>query len=71
MDFEFTNTFYVDNADLRQMYLLCKKKNYTPQQALNEVASGWDDVDFYTVGFVEEQIIEEINRRLEQSKDCD
>ena len=71
MDFEFTSIFYVDNADLRQMYLLCKKKNYTPQQALNEVASGWDDVDFYTVGFVEEQIIEEINRRLEQSKGCD
>lgn len=71
MDFDFTGTFYVGSEDLRQMYLLCKKRNYTPQQALNEVSSGWDDADFYTVGFVEEQIIEEINRRLEQSKDCD
>lgn len=68
MDFEFTSSFHVDNAYLRQMYLLCKKKNYTPQEALNDVASGWDDVDFYTVGFVEEQIIAEINRRLKQSE---
>lgn len=71
MEFEFTDTFYVDNADLRQMYLLCKEKNYTPQEALNDVSSGWDDPDFYAVGFVEEQIIAEINRRLEQSKGCD
>jgi hypothetical protein len=71
MEFEFTDTFYVDSEDLRQMYLLCKKKNYTPQEALNEVSSGWEDFEFYTVAFVEEQIIAEINRRLEQSKGCD
>lgn len=71
MEFEFTDIFYVDNEDLRQMYLLCKDKNYTPQEALNEVSSGWEDFEFYTVCFVEEQIIAEINRRLEQSKGCD
>lgn len=71
MEFEFTDTFYVSSDDLRQMYLLCKEKNYTPQEALNDVSSGWEDFEFYTVCFVEEQIIAEINRRLEQSKGCD
>ena len=71
MEFEFTNTFYVNEVDLEKMCFLCKKENYTPQEALNDVSSGWDDFDFYTVGYVEEQIITEINRRLEQSKGCD
>ena len=67
MEFEYTNSFYVEPNDLREMYLLCKNKGYTPQKALNEVASSWDDYDFYAVGFVEDQIIEEINRRLSQT----
>lgn len=67
MEFEYTDSFYVEPSDLREMYFLCKNKGYTPQEALNEVASGWDDYDFYAVGFVEDQIIEEINRRLSQT----
>lgn len=64
MEFEYTDTFYVSDYDLGEMYLLCKSRGYTPQEALREVASGWDDVDYYMVGLVEDQIIEEINRRL-------
>ena len=67
MEFEYTDSFYVEPSDLREMYLLWKNKGYTPQEALDYVASGWDDYDFYAVGFVEEQIIEEINRRLSQT----
>lgn len=67
MEFEYTSSVYVEPSDLREMYLLCKNKGYTPQEALGYVASGWDDCDFYAVGFVEEQIIEEINRRLSQT----
>lgn len=68
MEFEYTDVFYVESSDLREMYLLCKNKGYTPQEALKEVSSGWDDSDFYTVGLVADQIIEEINRRLSQTK---
>jgi hypothetical protein len=67
MEFEYTDIFYVESSDLREMYLLCKNKGYTPQEALQEVASGWDDSDFYAVGLVADQIIEEINRRLSQT----
>lgn len=68
MEFEYTDVFYVDEVDLREMYLLCKNKGYTPQEALDDVASGWDDADFYSVGNVEDQIIAEIERRLAQTK---
>lgn len=69
MEFEFTDTFYVSEIDLEKMCSLCREKNYTPQEALNEVSCGWEDFEFYTVAFVEEQIIAEINRRL--NKGCD
>jgi hypothetical protein len=68
MEFEFTDTFYVNEVDLEEMCDWCKK-GYTPQEALNIVSSDWDDPDFYAVGYVEEQIIAEINRRL--NKGCD
>lgn len=67
MEFEYTDTIYVDPSDLRRMYLLCKNEGYTPREALEEVSCGWDDVDYYSVGLVADQIIEEINRRLFQT----
>ena len=66
MDFDYQGSVYIEPSDLREMYLLCKNNGYTPQDALNEVASGWDDYDFYAVGQVEDQIIAEIERRLAQ-----
>lgn len=68
MEFDFEGTFYVEPMDLREMYLLCKKNGYTPQQALNCVSASWDDCDFYLVGMVEDKIIAEIEHRLKQSE---
>ena len=65
--YDIDTSSFVEPNDLRKMYLLCKNKGYTPQEALNEVASGWDDSEFYIVGLVEDQIIEEIYRRLSQT----
>lgn len=67
MEFEYTDTVYVSPSDLRKMYFLCKKNGCTPKQAICEVTMGWDDCDFYKVGLIENQLIEEINRRLAQS----
>lgn len=64
MDFVYEGHFWVDEVDLEDMVKLCRKHNLTPQVALSEVASGWDDCDFYAVGQVEDQIITEIERRL-------
>lgn len=64
MEFEYTNSFYVSENDLNEMVRLCKEEHMSPQDALNYVSEGWDDVDFYGVGAVENQIIAEINKRL-------
>ena len=29
MEFEYTDSFYVETSDLREMYFLCKNKGYT------------------------------------------
>ena len=68
MDFEFTANIYIPSEDLRKMYLLCKNNNYTPLEAMTAIVSGYDDCDYYSIGYVEDQIIEEINRRLNQTK---
>ena len=67
MEFEYTGSVYVSNEDLRKMYLLCKRKSLTPAQAINQVSAGWEDDDYYEVGRVADQIVEEINRRLAQN----
>ena len=64
MEFEYTGTFWVEPCDLDEMVELCQKYKVSPQEALNSVACGWDDCDFYSVGLVEDQIIAEIERRL-------
>lgn len=64
MEFEYTDSFYVSESDLNEMVRLCKKKHMSPQDALNHVSERWDDVDFYCVGAVEDQIVAEINKRL-------
>lgn len=64
MYFDFSDSLWVGEEDLNKMCELCKEENYTPQEALNWIASGWEDEEFYLVGLVEEQIIEEIKKRL-------
>ena len=68
MEFEYTDVFYVSSDDMRRMYNLCKRKGLTPQEALDTVACEWDDCDYYSVGKVEDQICEELQRRLNQTK---
>ena len=67
MEFEFTDTLWVEPADLDEMVRLCKEMDRTPQDALNEVCCGWDDYDYYRVGAVEDRICAEIERRLKNA----
>lgn len=63
MEFEIRDTFYVSEADFDKMVQLCLN-GYSPQNAITDVASGWDDVDFYRVGLIEDQLIEKIEQVL-------
>ena len=63
MEFEIRDTFYISEADFDKMVQLCLR-GYSPQYAITDVASGWDDVDFYRVGLIEDQLIEKIEQVL-------
>ena len=64
MKFEFSDSFYVSEADIVDM---CNdvKNGYDIQTAIHCWAHGLDDPDFYSVGYIEEQLAEEIKRRVE------
>lgn len=65
MEFIYTDYLWVEEVDLDEMVRLCKEENYKPNVALAEVSSGWDDEVFYAVGCVRDQIIAELERRIE------
>lgn len=67
MYFNYTDSFYVEESDLEEMYRLCKEEHYSVEDAVDEVALGFDDEFFYTYANVEDQIIKEIERRLAQN----
>lgn len=64
MEFEFRDSFYVEEADLEEMVRLVRD-GYEIPVAVSAVACGWDDCEFYTFGLVEEQVYEEIKKRLD------
>jgi hypothetical protein len=68
MIFEYYACFYVSESDFEEMVRLCRDDGYTPQDALNDVACGWDDCDYYTYEYVEDEIIAELEKRLASAK---
>lgn len=65
MEFEFTGIFYVAPADLEEMVRLVKE-GYSPEDAFDDVASGWDDYDYYSAEYVRDDVIKEIKKRLDK-----
>ena len=65
MNFEIYDSFYVEEADLEEMVRLVREEGYKIPVAVNAVACGWNDCEFYTFGLVQEQVYEEIKKRLD------
>lgn len=61
MEFEIRDTFYVSESDFNRMVQLCLR-GCSPHYAISIIASGWDDVDFYRVGLIEDQLTEKIEQ---------
>lgn len=64
MEFSFVGSMYVSENDLEEICSLVKD-GMSVQDAIREVATGWDDYDYYVLDYVEDNIIIEINNRLE------
>lgn len=64
MEFNFSGTFYVNEEEIKE---ICNyvKNGMGIQTAINCWAEGLDDVDFYSVGRIEEDLAREIKKRVE------
>lgn len=67
MEFEFTGIFHVSTGDLEEMVKLVKD-GYSPENAFDDVVSGWDDFEYYSASYVKEDVIKEIKKRLDKPK---
>ena len=62
MYFEYTDSFYVNDADFEEMIRMIKK-GFTPQEAIDDWGAGLDDCDYYRVGNIEEELKIELEKR--------
>jgi len=67
MEFEYTSSIYISSEDLREMYLRVKRGEDF-EEVFMDIMAGYEDEDYYHASDIIEQVKEEINRRLEQSK---
>lgn len=67
MEFDFTMTVLIESSDLRDMYLRVKRgENF--EKVFEDIIAEYDDSIYYNRYCFIEQVKEEINRRLAQSK---
>ena len=71
MYFEYTITdeICVDNNDFRQMGKLVKS-GMSYGKAFEEVAAGWEDMDFYNRKYIKADVIAELKRRMAQAEEA-
>lgn len=67
MEFEYTATLWVEPSAIEEMLELCRQ-GYSYEQAIDTVAAGWEDVDYYAVGNITSQLVLELERRLETER---
>lgn len=65
MEFEYTATLWVEPSAIEEMLELCRQ-GYSYEQAIDAVAAGWEDIDYYAVGNVTSQLVLELERRLDE-----
>lgn len=67
MEFEYTAILWVEPSAIEEMLELCRQ-GYSYEQAIEEVAAGWEDADYYAVGNITSQLVLELERRLEAER---
>ena len=67
MDFEYTGYIYIEESDLKRMFLRVKKGEDF-QNVYSDIMSEYDDSDYYVADYVEADVKKEIDRRLKQAR---
>lgn len=65
MEFEYTGCFYVSEDDLNEMAQLVRGGRNV-KDAIYDIASGWDDVLYYGIEDILDQLKDEVLRRAEK-----
>ena len=66
MEFEYTASIWINPQDLRKMYKRVKNgENFS--DVFYDIMACYDDPDYYACDNIEDQVREEIQRRLNQS----
>lgn len=68
MEFNYTNTFYVDEADIAYMVDCVVSEGYTIEEAIDDWSAGLDDEYYYSVGKIEDQLRQVIIDRINKIK---
>lgn len=67
MDFEYTANFYLDENDINEMCELVENNICeTVEEAIDEVARGWEDYAYYSFDYVRDDVISYIYAELER-----
>lgn len=67
MEFEYTAVLWVEPSAIEEMLELCRQ-GYSYEQAIDKVAAGWEDIDYYAVGNITSQLVLELADRLEAER---
>lgn len=66
MEFEYTASIRIEPQDLRKMYKRVKNgENFS--DVFYDIMACYEDSDYYACSYIEDQVHEEIQRRLNQS----
>lgn len=63
MEFEFTDSIWVEEEELKEMLRLVNEEGYNYDAAFHEVTMGWDDDIYYNAELIENSVIEELKKR--------
>lgn len=65
MEFEVKTSVWVSEGDIRE---LCKRirRGERSDLAFEDIACGWDDCDYYLSSYIEDDVIAEAKRRIEE-----
>lgn len=66
MEYSFEALFYLEPEYFEEMVRLCRQ-GMEPQDAINEVSYKLDDFYYYSIEYVEDQIIEDIKEALKEN----
>jgi hypothetical protein len=69
MKFNFENSFIVPEKDIEKMISFVEEKGYSIEDSIDLVTSNWGELEYYAEFWIHDQLIKEIEKRLQKNKE--